>query len=221
MTNIPRRKLTRRTGLVVCASVLVSMASLSAHIVRGLVSSHLATAFVSSPSAGPDAPVPIAWGAQDTRLRVACFDAANTSASRIDLPGWPQVGAIGIELPGQSTGFALVSPVDGDWALVENETATLADRGTVTLDFVIVPRANPVGNCRHGRPHEALGLPPGQPAVRGAGQRFCVSGPFPDTMTIEQILNGVVVRFYRVQPYGPSFDVGVWDNPARTIPLFP
>jgi hypothetical protein len=82
-------------------------------------------------------------------------------------------------------------------------------------------------------PHELLGITPGQPAVRGSGTRFCVSGPFPDslpnpadpnapiTTTVEQILNGVVVGFHRVQPQGPSTDVGLWENLARTVPLYP
>lgn len=208
-------------GLIVSVVGLASLATVSAHVIRGLVSPTLATAFVSSPTASADAPVKLAWGTRDTQLRVACFYAANTSPARLDTPGWPQMSAIGFELPGQPSGFALLEPLDGDWSLVERQTVTLADRGAVSLDFVLVPRANPTGTCRHGHPHPALGIEPGQAAVRGSGQRFCVSGPFPDGLTIEQIIDGVVTRFHRVQSLSPTFDHGVWENPARVIPLYP
>jgi hypothetical protein len=39
--------------------------------------------------------------------------------------------------------------------------------------------------------------------------------------TIEQILNGVVVGFVGVAGNKNGFDLGVWDNAARIIPLFP
>ena len=39
--------------------------------------------------------------------------------------------------------------------------------------------------------------------------------------TIEQILNGVVVGFEGVSGNKHGFDLGVWDNAARIIPLFP
>jgi hypothetical protein len=53
-----------------------------------------------------------------------------------------------------------------------------------------------------------------------------VSGPFPDVIagqaaTIEMILNGVVVGFLGVDGTRPGIDAGVWENPARLIPLFP
>ena len=63
-----------------------------------------------------------------------------------------------------------------------------------------------------------------------------MSGPFPDVLpnlttpdpadtiltTIETLLNGVVVAFDGVvgAPRDGS-DVGVWDNAARIIPLYP
>ena len=65
-----------------CAICLATLTRVSAHVVRGLTSPGLATAFVSSPSAGTDAPVRVAWGIQDTGLGVACFYVANTSAPR-------------------------------------------------------------------------------------------------------------------------------------------
>ena len=217
----------RRPAIVLfCAICLASLASVSAHVVKGLTSPELATAFVSSPSAGTDAPVRLAWGTQDTGLRVACFNAANTSPERLDRPGWPRVTGVGFELPGSPSGFSLVAPLDGDWELVEGARAFLPGHGTVTLDFALVARPNPKRR-RHGRPDELGGIPPGQPAVRGSGTRFCVSGPFPDELiagqatTIEQIVNGVVVGFQGVDRKHHGIDVGVWDSAARLIPLYP
>jgi hypothetical protein len=104
----------------------------------------------------------------------------------------------------------------------------------VTLDFAIVARATP---APWWLPQLAdpVGIPPGQANVRGSGTRFCVSGPFPDTLpnlttldphdvaatTIENLLNGAVVRFDRVYGNPGGLDVGVWDSPLRTYPLYP
>lgn len=214
------------------AIVAASAAGVSAHVVRGVVNPTLATAFVSSPSAGTDAPIKIMWSAQDTGLRVVCFSAANTSIPRADDADWPRVIAVGFELPGRPSGFALLQPLDGDWELVEGRTVAIADRGTVAVDVAIVARVNPAGWFRRG-PHDPRGIPPGQPAARGSGTRFCVSGPFPDTLpdltdpsktvatTIEGILNGVVVSFQGVEPHGLSRDLGIWENPQRAVPLYP
>lgn len=207
---------TSRLAIVLVAAIfLASLASVSAHFVKGLGSPELATAFVSSPSAGTDAPVRVAWGTQDTGLRVACFNVANTSPERADRPGWPRVTGVGFELPGQVSGFSLVAPLDGDWELVEGTRAFLPDHGTVALDLAIVARVNPQGRW-HGRPHELRGIPPGQLPNRSNGTRFCVSGPFPDELvagqatTIEQIINGVVVGFHGVDGHQFGFDAGVW-----------
>jgi hypothetical protein len=216
----------RRTGVVLSAVFLASLAGVSAHVVRGLASPNLVTAFVSSPTAGTDAPVRLVWGPQDTGLRVVCFNAANTSASRADRPGWPRITAVGFELPGTLSGFALVAPLNGDWELVEDAEAALPGRGHVSLDFALMAHINPTGRTP-GRPDDPLGIPPGQPAVRGSGTRFCVSGPFPDELTtgqattIEQIINGVVVGFHGVDGTHQGIDAGIWDNPARVVPLFP
>ena len=191
----------------------------------------LATAFVSSPSAGTDAPIKIMWGTQDTRLRVVCFNAANTSIPRADDADWPRVMAVGFELPGRPSGFSLLEPLDDEWELVEGRTVAIAGRGTVALDFAIVARANPAGWFRRG-PHDPPGIPPGQPATRGSGTRFCVSGPFPDTLpdlsdpsktvatTIEALINGVVVSFHGVEPLRRSEELGLWENPQRSVPLY-
>ena len=217
----------RRMGFAALAGfTLASLSFVSAHVVKGLASPTLATAFVSSPSSGSDAPIRLAWGVGDTGLRVACFAVANTSRPRLDHPDWPRVTAVGFELPGTPSGFALVSPLDDDWEIVEDTPAALPDHGNVRLDFALVARANP--GRRKPRPHDDLvGIPPGQPGVRGSGTRFCVSGPFPDELrpglptTIEQLINGVVVAFDGVEGTHRGFDAGIWDNAARIIPLYP
>ena len=217
------------------AVVSTSVVSLSAHVIVGRTSPTLTTAFVSSPSAGGDAPIRVVWGAADTQLRVVCFNAANTSPVRTDRPGWPRVTGVGFELPGTPSGFALMAPLDGDWELIEGVLASIPGHASVTLDFAIRARVNPTGRTP-GRPDDPRGIPPGQPAVRGSGTRFCVSGPFPDLLpnlttadpfdtiptTIEALINGVVVAFDGVvgAPRDGS-DVGVWDNPARIIPMYP
>lgn len=206
---------TSRLAIVLVVAILASLASVSAHLVKGLGAPDLATAFVSSPSAGTDAPVRVAWGTQDTGLRVVCFNVANTSPERADRPGWPRVTGVGFELPGKVSGFSLVAPIDGDWELVENTRAFLPEHGTVALDLAIVARMNLHGR-QHGRPQELRGIPPGQLPNRNNGTRFCVSGPFPDELvagqatTIEQIINGVVVGFHGVDGQHFGFDAGVW-----------
>ena len=214
------------------AIFVASVAGVSAHVVRGVMNPTFATAFVSSPTAGTDAPIKIMWGTRDTGLRVACFFAANTSMPRADDADWPRVMAVGFELPGTPSGFSLLEPLNDEWELVQGGTVAIADRGTVALDFAIVARVNPAGWLRRG-PHDPRGIPPGQPATRGSGIRFCVSGPFPDTLpdlsdpsktvvtTIEGIINGVVVSFQRLEPHGPSRDVGIWENPQRAVPSYP
>jgi hypothetical protein len=220
MIGSPRFRFTSSGRLGLSALLIVAAATgLSAHVVRGLDFPTQATAFVSSPTSAADAPIAIRWGGVDSALRIVCFNVANSSPARADRPDWPRVTGAGFELPGTRTGFALVEPLDGDWQLIEGPRVSL--RGTkVTLDFAIVA----AGPLRHGK--DPRGIGPGQPAVRGSGTRFCVSGPFPDEMTagqpttIEQILNGVVIGFQGVEGGLGGGDFGVWDNPARVVPLF-
>ncbi len=211
-----------RVASVLLGTLIVAVtARVSAHVIRGLQFPGLATAFVSSPTSGTDAPIAVRWGAVDTGLRVVCFNVANTSPARADRPEWPRVIGAGFELPGAPSGFTLLEPLDG-WKIVEGVHASLEGHGEVTLDFAVVATWD---EGRHGHHHDSNGIPPGQTAVRGSGTRFCVSGPFPDELspgqptTIEQILNGVVVAFKRVEE--GERDLGVWDNPAREIPLYP
>lgn len=206
----------RGWGTAAALSVITAWAieGASAHTVRGLTFPANATAFVSSPSAGSDAPVALAWSGQDTGLRVICFNVANSSPALAARPDWPRVFGVGFELPGRPSGFTLVSPSNGAWELVEGAGLPLG-AATVDLDFAIV-----------ARPGTLRGLPPGQTAVRGSGQRFCVSGPFPDTVngaptTIESVLNGVVVAFAGSEGSGAPVDFGVWVDPSRSIPLYP
>jgi hypothetical protein len=225
LMNRPSASNRRRLAVTICTLCLASVTAASAHVVRGLRFPTLATAFVSSPSAAADAPIPVVWGGQNTGLSVACFNVANTSIPRADRQDSPRVMGVGVELPGTLSGFALVSPLDGAWQLKEDIRAFLPGHGAVTLDFALVARDHPRGTA-HGR-EGAAGIPPGQTGVRGAGTRFCVSGPFPaeitagQATTIEQIVNGVVVVFHAVEDRRHGFDAGVWDNAARVIPLFP
>jgi hypothetical protein len=218
--------------MLLAALVLASIASASAHGVRGGNFPTAALAFVSSPSGEADAPVKILWTNMDTGLRVVCFFAANTSPKRVDDPDWPRITAVGLELPGEPAGFSLLEPLDGNWQLAEGIQADIPNRGTVTLDVAVIATVNPAGLSKGG-PNAPLGIEPGQTRARGNGTRFCVSGPFPDTLpklgtpeesaptTIELLLNGVVVAFHRVQHGGPSRDTGVWENSARAVPLYP
>src|SRR5262245_17090260 len=106
-----------RTGTALLLSLaVVSIATLSAHMVKGLQSPTAAKAFVSSPSGGADALLPIKWGTQpagDPNLRVGCFFVANSSAPRADRTDYPRVTGAGFELPGSPSGFALLEPLDG------------------------------------------------------------------------------------------------------------
>ena len=203
--------------LLTAAVLTLSVASISAHVIRGLSFPTTVTAFVSSPSGALDAPVPLAWAGQDTGLRAACFYVANSSPPLPGEPDWPRITAVGFELPGLRSGFSLNAPLN--WTLVENQPIVLNDVST-TMDFVLLAGTNPTGRTP-GQPHEPAGIPPGQTAARGSGVRFCVTGPFPDGLNIEQIINGVVVRFDQVDTRGNVSDLGVWDNPMRTFPQYP
>jgi hypothetical protein len=187
-------------------------------------------AFVSSPTTANDSPVAIQWvnpsstplTTYDTGLRVVCFFVANPSQADPARPDWPRITSVGFELPGAPTGFALVDPVGGDWQLREDVPAKLSGQD-ITLDFTIVAGVNPTGRTP-GKPENPLGIPPGQPDLtRGAGTRFCVSGPFPPQLTkIEDILNGVVVGFHGVEGNHQGVDAGVWfsQGALRPIPLY-
>lgn len=218
-----------RLILVLSSVFFASFAVISAHPVRSVTSSP-AKAFVSSPTSANDALVPLLWvnaqatppATYDTGLRVMCFFVANPSLPDPARPDWPRITSVGFELPGASSGFALIEPAGGEWRLTENLPATLSGHD-VTLDFAIVSDVNPTGRTP-GQPKDPLGIPPGQPEItRGAGMRFCVSGPFPAQLTkIEDVLNGVVVGFHGVDGNHQGVDAGVWltQGVLRPIPLY-
>lgn len=220
-----------RLQFTLAAVLLASIAGLSAHVIRGVSNPVLATAFVSSPAAGADAPIRVMWGTVDTKVRIVCFNAANTSPARADDADSPRVTGAGFELPGSPRGFVLLEPA-ADWQIVEGVTAALPGGQSLTLDVAVVAHASGA-DWQQRSPVPHAGLPPGQPAVRGSGTRFCISGPFPDTLpnpalpgetvptTIEALINGVVIRFSRVDAHGQAPDLGLWDNPLRTTPLYP
>ena len=231
--TLRRFRLTLSAG---AALAVASLAAVSAHTVKGLQNATLATAHVSSPSAGTDVPVALAWGtgdtAIDTGLRVVCFYVANTSPPRVDRPEWPRVTSVGFELPDSLSGFALVEPLDGTWELSEGRRASMPGHGRVTLDVAIRARVNSMP----GQPPQPPGVPPGQPTgQRRVGTRFCVSGPFPDVLpnlatpdddgdavpgNIENLLNGVVVGFHGVDDGNNGKDSGVWvPTPPVTRPI--
>lgn len=194
-----------RTFVFVAVVFAGSLATVSGHVVRGILYPTQATAFVSSPSAADDSPIIVRWGAEDTGQRVACLNVANTSPAAAGLSGYPRITAVGLELPGARAGFTLLGG-EAEWEVMSNVPASLLGRGSVTLDVVLLARGS--------------GLPPGQAATRGSGTRFCLSGPFPDGLNIEQLINGVAVGF-QTQPNGPIVDIGLWESPQRVVPLFP
>lgn len=173
--------------------VLVGTVTLSAHDVIGRRTR--ATAKVQSPNPGAivDYPIPLVWKAWDTGLSVVCIRVTNNS------PVDSRITAVGLELPGDLSGFSLLAPTDAGFS-IEEEVEHVPGFPGVTLDFALVTGRN----FTSGKPR--LGLPPATtPTV------FCVSGPFDRTLSIEQLLNGAFVRFQRVGD-DHSNDVGVWVN---------
>ena len=151
----------------------------------------LVAARVQSPNAQvTEFPVPIAG----TDLSIVCFKVRNTSAfdSRIT--------AIGLELPGDLTGFTLVSPTDTDFRLIE-QVGHVPGLPDATLDFALVTGRTFGG----GRPHG--GLAPSESLTM-----FCVSGPFPQNVPIERLLDRGVLRVQRVGGDGDLGDVAVWES---------
>ena len=131
----------------------------------------------------------------------------------------------------------MLEPLNGDWQLVEAVQQSLGSKGVVTLDFAIMAPVNPTGRTP-GSPQIRRGIPPGQPATRLSGTRFCVSGPFPERLpdlrttanpgdtlatTIELLVNGVVVGFHGVDGQHQGVDVGTWDAQLpnrRPVPMY-
>ena len=179
---------------VLSVAVIVAAAGVAAYAHNYVGLEHggpLVAARVQSPSAQlTDFPVPIAG----TDLSIVCFRVRNTSAfdSRIT--------AIGFELPGDLTGFALVSPTDSDFHLIE-QVSQVPGLPDATLDFALVTGRTFGG----GRPHSGL-------APSASLTTFCVSGPFPQNVPIERLLDRGVLRVQRVGADGELSDVAVWES---------
>ena len=151
----------------------------------------LVAARVQSPNAQvTDLPVAIAG----TDLSVVCFKVRNTS----DFDS--RITAIGLDLPGALTGFTMVSPTDSEFHLIE-QVSHVPGLPDVTLDFALVTGRTFGG----GRPHSGL-------APSASLTTFCVSGPFPQDVPIERLLDRGVLRVQRVGVDGELGDVAVWEN---------
>lgn len=176
------------------ASVVVMVAAAATvaygHTYFGLQHQTLVRARVQSPNASTaDFPIPLGGGSS-----LVCFGVRNTGAfdSRIT--------AIGLELPGELSGFSLVSASGGDFDLIE-PVEHVPELPDVTLDFALVTGRTFGG----GQPHR--GLAPDDPLTT-----FCVSGPFDPTVPIERVLDHGVLRVQRVGVDGKLGDVAVWEN---------
>jgi hypothetical protein len=185
----------RSVGFVVaCVVAVLAGALVQAHNFVGVLDTVNARARVQSPNASVvDLPIPI----PGTALSVACFKVRNTS------PFDSRITAIGIDVPGTATGYTLISPVDSSFHLVE-AVANVPELHDVTLDFALVTGRTFGG----GQPN--VGLAPG-----AALTTFCVSGPFPQDLPIERLLDGGVLRMQRVGENGEAGDLVVWENRPR------
>jgi hypothetical protein len=187
-------KLGFQTILTIMVLTLCAQAIL-AHTIRGVNNPTLAVARLSSPTTAVDRPIPLGGN-----LALACFNVQNRS------PYGARITAIGLDLPGDNTGFALVSPVGLGFEL-ENEVGQIPEFPRLTLDFGILSGRT----FASGNPADGL-------APSSTPTKFCVSGPFPrdpaDTtqfLPIESLLNYSFVRFKQVGPTGDLDDVGVWE----------
>lgn len=189
MSDRPRTP--RAAVMVTLAALALAGSAVYAHNYVGLEHGALVRARVQSANAATtDLPTPI----EGTNLSVVCFRVRNTG------PFDSRITAIGLELPGEATGYTLVSPTDSDFTLIEQVTHVpgLPD---VTLDFALVTGRTFGG----GRPH--AGLPPSATPTT-----FCVSGPFQRDVPIERLLDRGVLRAQRVGADGELGDVAVWEN---------
>jgi hypothetical protein len=174
-----------------CGFAVLAGALVQAHTFVGLLDPVNARARVQSPNANVvDLPIPI----PGTTLSVVCFKVRNTS------PFDSRITAIGIDVPGSATGYTLVSPVDGSFRLIE-DVGNVPELHDVTLDFALVTGRTFGG----GQPNAGL-------APSATLTTFCVSGPFPQDLPIERLLDGGVLRMQRVGENGAAGDLVVWEN---------
>ncbi len=184
----------RLSAAVVCVAMALALSGAIAHAHNYVGLEHggvLVRARVQSPNAQlTDLPVPI----PGTDLSVVCFGVRNTS--QFD----SRITAIGLELPGEATGFSLVSATDDGFDLIEQVTH-VPELRDVTLDFALVTGRTFGG----GHPHAGL-------APSSTLTTFCVSGPFQQDVAIERLLDRGVLRMQRVGQDGELGDVAVWEN---------
>ena len=180
--------------VLACGFAIVAGALVQAHTFIGLLDPVNARARVQSPNANVvDLPIPI----PGTALSVVCFKVRNTS------PFDSRITAIGIDVPGSATGYTLISPVDGSFRLIE-DVGNIPELHDVTLDFALVTGRTFGG----GQPNAGL-------APSATLTTFCVSGPFPQDLPIERLLDGGVLRMQQVGANGEAGDVVVWENRPR------
>lgn len=180
----------RFRGLLLLSALVAAgtVIEVSAHRVIGVNHPTLHVAAVRSPTASPvDLPIPIV----DTGLSVACFRVTNSSDTSY-------ITGVGLELPGDLSGFALISPLDRGWSIQEGVDA--AGYPDATMDFAVVTGTHFAG----GKPKQGIQKEEGPVTI-------CVSGPFPPT-PIETLLNGVFVGFRGQDPATSGFDIGVWER---------
>jgi hypothetical protein len=177
------------------------------HTIRGINNPTQATARLTSPNPAPvvDFPVQI----PGTNLSLVCFKAQNTSLFTA------RITAIGFDFPGDFGGFELVDPASFDPNnpsaavtlqsylnfSIENQTGPLPGFHCATLDFALQTGQN----FKKGEP--GIGLAPSTTLTT-----FCVKGPFPRGLSIEEILNYSFVRFQNVGINGDESDIGIWEK---------
>lgn len=201
-----QRKLTSTIVISLTLSLVLTTTSYG-HTIRGLNNSTQATARLTSlnPAPAVDLQIPISG----TNQSLVCFKAQNTS------PFAAKITAIGFDFPGDFSGFELVDPASFDPLnpsayvtlqsylnfSIESQTGPLPGFPCGTLDFAL--QTGP--NFKKGNPD--LGL-----AFSNTLTTFCVKGPFPRGLTVEEILNYAFVRFQNVGPDGRETDVGIWEK---------
>jgi hypothetical protein len=199
--------------LTISVSLILSLVLVTAafgHTIRGMNNPTQATARLMSPNPAPTVDFPIQI--PGTNLSIVCFKVQNTS------PFDARITSIGFDFPGEFSGFELVDPASVDPAnpsahvtvqsylnfSIENQTGPLPGFQCATLDFALQTGRN----FKRGDSEE--GLAPSSSTVT-----FCVKGPFPRGLSIEEILNYSFVRFQKVGPAGEESDVGIWEKLAH------
>ena len=185
----------QRVTMIALIGVVSSVVSLG-HTIRGVSNPTLAVARLSSPTSSVDRPQPLGGD-----LALACFNVQNRS------PFDARITAVGLDLPGELTGFALVSPVGVGFDL-DNEVGQIPGFPLLSLDFALLTGRT----FASGNPWD--GLPPSTTPTQ-----VCVSGPFPRDpanaalfLPIEKLLDYSFVRFKNVGPNRDVSDVGVWES---------